>query len=94
MLWVGRDARIPSEQGFYLPERNSMLSALRPVAIIPIETADLKVHHSTILGKCIYISSSLLLRASLPRLNLFGAIVKDPQFSGCERYFHRVFFRG
>jgi hypothetical protein len=32
-----------------------MLSALRPVAVIPIEAANLKVYHSTILDKYIYI---------------------------------------
>src|ERR1700694_5376148 len=55
VLWVGCDARIVREQRLNLRKRNTMLAALRPVAIIPIEAIDLKVHHSTILDKCIYI---------------------------------------
>ena len=71
MLWVGRDARIVREQGFNLRERNSMLSALRPVAVIPIETADLKVYHSMILDKCIYIFALPFSSSFAPPIELF-----------------------
>jgi hypothetical protein len=54
MLYVGRNPRAVPKQSLNLTDRHSVLLAFGPIAFIPIKSADLQIHNSEKLYKCIY----------------------------------------
>jgi hypothetical protein len=69
VLQVGRYSGAMLKQSLNLGNRNAVLLALRPVAVIPIESADPQIHGSINLYNCIYICG-LGRKAKAQRLDL------------------------